>query len=302
MSAIQQCYSCTILNRDPRPRQKRDTLSKLGIPGNHIDGNIVSDRKRKRSGVNLKPEKRQLQAVDCAATLYINLQTVRRGEIRFGERSAVHAEHPALTNELDFRTDQKSLLLCVKRSHHKFLRARVQRHGRFHVLNVVLREREHAGLIRPQRSAAAAKIRNLHQLIDFRAAVNRHSACAGHKAIGVKTAVDHNLAAGLELHKTAGARRAAYRRRVGGRGMLCADTQSAIDRNRHAVSDRQLFIDRRRSIILIDARINRLQIRYYLVLKAGVLVVVRDQKGDAGRDLNALGQRIVLQKNDGIFA
>ena len=102
----------------------------------------------------------------------------------------------------------------------KFLGARMDRHGNFNVLEIILGHGEHAVAVAGhcRGHGAAAEIRQLEILIDRSAALDLHGAGAGDIAPGVEVgaALDGDVAAGLHVDEArrAGDAAVAGRRRI----------------------------------------------------------------------------------------
>ena len=265
----------------------------------HVDADVVGNGQNKIRGV-YSCETRNIddKAVDGANAVHVQRKSVRAAVIRLDKATAAHPEHTLGGMDKRNGCSHGSSLARHQTSHGVFFRTGLHGHCGFNVLDVVLRQGENALGITGhcQGHRTAAETGNLHQLIDLRAAVHRNGAGSVDVAERVKTAVHHDLTSAVQVDIAAGTCGAEVRPAAVGGIILRADRELAVYGQLGPVRKRQRLIGSRREISAVVYAGVRGGLN--VIRKAGVVIVIGNQKRIALRNRNIIRQRIVLYQDD----
>ena len=289
--------ACAFFKNQLCTGQQGDVLSHVdGTAAVHGNGNIAVDGQDIILGIDrLGTSQTKIhfyrQALDADFSIDIDLQTAGVFIIILDNRAAVDIKHAIGTNE-----GNRSTLNTYKRNSNGhvaiFSRASFQSHGNFHILHVILGEREYTPAVTDHAGGiiATSPVHNLEALINSTAALNGHRTLALNIApcIQITALIDGDAAARVHLDKAASADRAAL---TAARSLRSRQAYRAVYDNVRAFRHGQLAIHGGSCISSVHCRRCRGAQR--------IRIIVGNQQGDAaGNGVVARRQGAVVHENN----
>ena len=296
-----------LANGQAGARQKHHVLLQGGGTGMQIDANVIGDRQHESAGVNSCTAQFQVHRGHNAITIGMHFQHICGRVIIFDEiRTGSRLEHCAGADELDGSAvahigheDRGSNILGG---------AVLITGGDLDVLNVVLAQREHQELRSQLRSdGTTTEVHNLEVLVDAGTVLSGDGALAVDVAPAVQicAGVQLDVRAGKHVHKAQLFRGAAavHAALAAGCCMTTANLNVTVDSNRGIGSQSQGAIGSglNPGNIAVTVKVRAVAGAAGVGTMPGVIIIIRNQQSNAGRNGVISGNSAVIQQNDNLI-